>query len=116
MENDATTSVGFNRHSRLPNLASRMAVPLPTRTTRLAIILLVLGWLALCALAPWRQVHPSDNSLVHALSRAPLWTNHYRALPGAQVNVAEFLLEGCLVLSAALLLRAYGTRSNPKPH
>lgn len=78
-----------------------------TRTKGLPIILLAAGWILLCAFAPWQQIHPSDNSLVKALSRAPLWTSHYRALPGARVNGVEFLLEGCLVLSVSLLLLAY---------
>lgn len=78
-----------------------------TRTKRLPVILLAAGWILLCTFAPWQQIHPSDNSLVQALSRAPLWTSHYRALPGARVNAVEFLLEACLVLSASLLLKAY---------
>ena len=84
-----------------------MRARFPTRTRRHQIILLAVGWTLLCTFSPWRQVHPSDNSLVQALSRAPLWTRHYRALPGAEVNALEFLLEACLVLCAALLLQAY---------
>ena len=63
--------------------------------------------------APWRQVHPSDNSLVHALSRAPLLTSHYRAVPGAEVNAIEFLLETALVLCVALLVWAYHAGPDP---
>src|SRR5437868_9011003 len=92
-----------------------MRSAIATRTRRLPAILLATGWILLCIFAPWQQVHPSDNSLVQALSRAPLWSNDYRALPGAKINALEFFLEACLVLCAALLLRAYHADPSSRP-
>jgi len=96
--NDSTTSVGFKRQIYVPKLNQRMSNALPTRTGRLSVVLLAVGWSLLCAFAPWQQVHPSDNSLVQELSRAPLWTSHYRGLPGARVNALELMLEACSIL------------------
>jgi len=115
MWSDSTTSVGFNGQIELPKLKQSMSPAFPTRAQREPILLLAVGWALLCAFSPWQQVHPSDNSLVQTLSRAPLWTTHYRALPGAEVDALEFLLEACLVLCLALLLRTYHTNHDPGP-
>ena len=76
----------------------------PTRSKFLAALPVTLGWCFLCMFAPWRQVHPSNASLVQSLSRAPLWTRGYEGLPGAGVDGPEFLLEAALILFASVLI------------
>lgn len=73
----------------------------------LSTVLLGAGWGVLCQFAPWRQVHPSDASLGHALSRAALWSHIYDGLPGAQIDGFEFLLEAGAILFMCLLLLGF---------
>jgi len=107
--NDSTTSVGFKRQIYVPKLNQRMSNALPTRTGRLSVVLLAVGWSLLCAFAPWQQVHPSDNSLVQELSRAPLWTSHYRGLPGSESECAGAYARGLFdTLCSPVIVRLSG--------
>ena len=67
-------------------------------------IFLLAGWALLCIFAPWRQVHPSNAALGHALSRAPIWSHIYDGVPGARVDAIELFLEAGVALLICLLL------------
>jgi len=76
----------------------------------------LLGTMLLCASAPWQQVDPTDSTVVYkALGYAPIWTQQFREIQGAQIDADQLTLYAIVVLVIAALagFAAYITLGTP---
>jgi hypothetical protein len=50
---------------------------------------MILGLLILCVHAPWTQPEPNSPNLHQTIGYAPVWSNAYAQIPGAQVDCSD---------------------------
>lgn len=62
------------------------------------------GMILISSSAPWQQVDPADTSEVYRdLGYAPIWTDRFRLVPGAQVDTMQFTLYAIVVIVVAIM-------------
>jgi hypothetical protein len=71
----------------------------------IAVSIAVIGLLSLCVWSPWHQVQPGGHGAV-PMPYAPIWS--HSDLPGASVNVRQWLLEAALILVIAGMIVKIG--------